>query len=309
MKKLVSFILCAVMLQSLSGEAAARQAVSLPSVFISSDSDGFSSQKYRAGYYPVYEHGWSYTGIEFQKNYYDQHDWDAAGSELRLTTKKLNPRNALGYTATVGLNTIGDHHLVTADADWAFRIADKTRGELIFSRDRIETESALEDGNNYTLAGFSLEQQLADRLTVIGMGGNMWFADSNTRPFVRFRVVYDLIPKYGITAQLRHRQYWDTDVNVPREYFNPERYRETMAAVGIRRRIEGWTLAGTAGYGYQKVNSDSSTPTRLFEVSVTSPIAGKTFFQASAGESKAAEFHGPDYHYRYLSASLFFSLD
>lgn len=309
MKKLLSLILCAVMLQSLNKEAAARQAVSLPNVFVSSDSDDFSTQKYRAGYYPLYNHGWSYTGVEFQKNYYDQHDWDANGSEVRVTTRDLDPLTALGYNVTVGYNMICDHEMVTADADWAFRIADNTRGELIFSRDRIETESALEDGNNYTLAGFGLEQQLAQRLSVIALGGNMWFADSNTRPFVKFRMVYDLMPKYGITLQLRHRQFWDTDTELAKEYFNPKRYRETVLALGVRRRIDGWTLAGTAGLGYQKVNGDSYTPTRHLEVSVTSPVKGSTFFQASAGESKAADFRGPDYRYRYLSAGLFISLD
>jgi formylglycine-generating enzyme required for sulfatase activity len=83
------------------------------------------------------------------------------------------------------------------------------------------------------------------------------------------------VPDYGLTAQLRFRQYRDTNTTVPNNYFNPDHYTETMIAFGARKRISGWMLSATAGVGRQKVSQDSSTTTQLYELAATSP-AGST---------------------------------
>jgi len=241
-----------------------KQAISVPNVYFSSDSEGFSTYKYRAGYLPLYEHGEKYTGITYQHNYFTQGNWSSTGEQYTLVTKAINPRTALGYNLNIGYNTENGHQLVTTDSNYGFRVTDSTKAEVIVNRDRVETQNSLNNGIYYTLGGVSVEQQVLERLTAIVMGANMYFSDTNTRPIVRAKLIYDLVPNYGLTAQLRYRQYRDTNTNVANNYFNPSTYNETMIVFGVRKRISGWMLSGTAGVGRQTVNKDPSTTTQLY---------------------------------------------
>jgi hypothetical protein len=169
----------------------------------------------------------------------------------------------------------------------------------------VETQNSLNNGIYYTLGGVSVEQQVLERLTAILMGANMYFSDTNTRPIVRAKLIYDLVPDYGLTAQLRYRQYRDTNTNVANNYFNPSTYNETMIAFGARKRMAGWMLSGTVGVGRQTVNQDPSTTTQLYEFAATSPVASNDYyFKTRAGYGKSAGFLGPNYFYRYVMEEL-----
>ena len=282
-----------------------KQAISVPNVYFSSDSEGFSTYKYKAGYLPLYEHGEKYTGITYQHNYFTQGGWSSTGEQYTLMTKAINPRTALGYNLNIGYNTENGHQLVTTDSNYGFRVTDSTKAEVIVNRDRVETQNSLNNGIYYTLGGVSVEQQVLERLTAILMGANMYFSDTNTRPIVRAKLIYDLVPDYGLTAQLRYRQYRDTNTNVANNYFNPSTYNETMIAFGARKRIAGWMLSGTAGVGRQTVNQDPSTTTQLYEFAATSPVASNDYyFKTRAGYGKSAGFLGPNYFYRYVMEEL-----
>jgi len=282
-----------------------KQAISVPNVYFSSDSEGFSTYKYKAGYLPLYEHGEKYTGITYQHNYFTQGGWSSTGEQYTLVTKAINPRTALGYNLNIGYNTENGHQLVTTDSNYGFRVTDSTKAEVIVNRDRVETQNSLNNGIYYTLGGVSVEQQVLERLTAILMGANMYFSDTNTRPIVRAKLIYDLVPDYGLTAQLRYRQYRDTNTNVANNYFNPSTYNETMIAFGARKRMAGWMLSGTAGVGRQTVNQDPSTTTQLYEFAATSPVASNDYyFKTRAGYGKSAGFLGPNYFYRYVMEEL-----
>jgi hypothetical protein len=282
-----------------------KQAISVPNVYFSSDSEGFSTYKYKAGYLPLYEHGEKYTGITYQHNYFTQGGWSSTGEQYTLMTKAINPRTALGYNLNIGYNTENGHQLVTTDSNYGFRVTDSTKAEVIVNRDRVETQNSLNNGIYYTLGGVSVEQQVLERLTAILMGANMYFSDTNIRPIVRAKLIYDLVPDYGLTAQLRYRQYRDTNTNVANNYFNPSTYNETMIAFGARKRIAGWMLSGTAGVGRQTVNQDPSTTTQLYEFAATSPVASNDYyFKTRAGYGKSAGFLGPNYFYRYVMEEL-----
>jgi len=282
-----------------------KQAISVPDVYFGSDSEGFSTYKYKAGYLPLYEHGEKYTGISYEHNYFTQGSWNSTGEQYTLLTKAINPRTALGYNLNVGYNTENGHQLVTTDSNYGFRVADSTKAEVILNRDRVETQNSLNNGIYYTLGGVSIEQQILERLSAVIMGANMYFSDTNTRPTVRAKLIYDLVPDYGLTAQLRFRQFRDTNTNLPNNYFNPSNYSETMIALGMRRRIEGWMLSGTAGLGRQTVSQDPSTTTQLYELAATSPIASNDYyFKTRAGYGKSAGFLGPNYFYRYVMEEL-----
>jgi hypothetical protein len=97
-----------------------KQAISVPNVYFSSDSEGFSTYKYKAGYLPLYEHGEKYTGITYQHNYFTQGGWSSTGEQYTLVTKAINPRTALGYNLNIGYNTENGHQLVTTDSNYGF---------------------------------------------------------------------------------------------------------------------------------------------------------------------------------------------
>jgi hypothetical protein len=282
-----------------------KMAASIPNTYIASDSEGFSTYKYNAGFLPLYEHGEKYTGVSYQHNYFTQSGWDSSAEVYTLLTKAINPRTGLGYNANIGYNLQNGHKLITTDSNYGFRLTDSTKAELILNRDRVETQNSLNNGIYYTMGAASIEQQVLERLTAIAMVGNMYFSDTNTRPLVRAKLVYDLVPDYGLTAQLRYRQYRDTNTTVPNNYFNPDHYTETMIAFGARKRISGWMLSGTAGVGRQQVSQDPSTKTQLYEFSATSPVASNSYyFKTRAGYGKSAGFLGPNYFYRYVMEEL-----
>lgn len=284
-----------------------KQAVSIPNVYIASDSEGFSTYKYNAGYLPLYEHGEKYTGINYQHNYFTQTGWNSSAEVYTLLTKAINPRTGLGYNLNIGYNLENGHKLITTDSNYGFRITDTTKAEVILNRDRVETQNSLNNGIYYTLGAASVEQQVVERLTAIAMLGNMYFSDTNTRPIVRAKLIYDLIPEYGLTAQLRFRQFRDTNTTVPNNYFNPDHYSEMMVAFGARKRISGWMLSGTAGVGRQKVSQDPSATTQLYEFAATSPVASHDYyFKTRAGYGKSAGFQGPNYFYRYIMEEIIF---
>ena len=284
-----------------------KMAISAPNTYIASDSEGFSTYKYNAGFLPLYEHGEKYTGVSYQHNYFTQSGWDSSAEVYTLLTKAINPRTGLGYNANIGYNLENGHKLITTDSNYGFRVTDSTKAELMLNRDRVETQNSLNNGIYYTMGAASIEQQVVERVTAIAMLGNMYFSDTNTRPMVRAKLIYDLVPDYGVTAQLRYRQYRDTNTTVLNNYFNPDHYSETMIAFGARKRLSGWMLSGTAGVGRQKVSQDPSTTTQLYELAATSPVASNDYyFKTRAGYGKSAGFLGPNYFYRYVMEEIIF---
>ena len=149
-----------------------KQAISIPNVYFGSDSEGFSTYKYKAGYLPLYEHGEKYTGITYQHNYFTQGGWNSTGEQYTLMTKAINPRTALGYNLNIGYNTQNGHQLVTTDSNYGFRVTDSTKAEVMVNRDRVETQNSLNNGIYYTLGAASIEQQIVERLTAIAMVRN-----------------------------------------------------------------------------------------------------------------------------------------
>jgi hypothetical protein len=284
-----------------------KQGITIPELFLTSDSEGFSARKISASYLPFYEHGDRNSGVQLQHSRFKQDHWSTSSNQVALITKAINPRTALGYSVNVGVNELDGHSLLTTDSQYGFSLFEKTRLELILNRARVETQRSLDNDIYYTMFGANIEQQVFSRLSAMAMIGDQKFSDSNSRPFVRAKIVADVLPDYGINFQLRYRKFHSTDINVDRNYFNPEDYQETMAAIGFRKKIKGWMYAGTLGFGRQHIDSIPSTQTKLFEFNATSPFVGDIFFRTRMGYSQSGGFQGPDYSYKYLMEELIFS--
>jgi hypothetical protein len=205
------------------------------------------------------------------------------------------------------MNHLDGDSLITTDSKYSFSLFEKTRMELIVNRARVETPRSLDNDIHYTMFGANLEQQIFSRLSVMAMVGDMKFSDSNSRPFLRAKIVVDVLPDYGVSFQLRYKKYHSTDIDVEKNYFNPEDYRETMAILGYRKRMKGWVMSVTAGLGRQHIDSIPSTQTKLFEFNANSPFVGNVFFRTRLGYLQSGGFQGPDYSYKYLMEELIFS--
>jgi len=280
-------------------------ALSAPDLSVSSDSEGFTARKLGASLYPWYAHGDRHTGLQVQHNAYSRAGWRMQGESVSVVHRAVDPRTAMGYQVRAGIDRINGQDLLTLDGSHSVALTAQTTAEFVINRDRVETQDGLQDGLHLTSAGAGLWQQVNDRLNVGGLVQVMRFSDSNTRHQVRLRLVYDLLPEHGVTLQLRYRGYRASNTEVPRRYFNPAEFEEGMVAVGVRRRIAGWVVAGTLGVGRQQVAQDTPTPTQLAQLSVTSPLAGPVFWRARLGYSRSSGLQGPDYRYRYVTQELF----
>ncbi len=283
------------------------QGLVLPEFFISSDSEKLSIKKASLGYLPFYEHGDSNTGIKLQNNQFHQDSWSIYSNQISFITKEINSKTTLGYLVNLGVNQLEGKSIITIDSQYQFKLFDKTSIELILNRDRVETQKALENNTFFTMAAINIEQEIRSDLRAMLMIGEMKFSDGNSRPFLRARLIADVLPDYGVNLQLRYRQFHSDDIDVERNYFNPEDYRETMLVIGYRKRFEGWNLAGTLGVGRQEIDNLNSTQTKLIEFNATSPFVKNIFFRTRLGYSQAAGFQGADYSYRYLFEELIFA--
>ena len=302
-KILAALILVLVSLKSHSDEATDktewRQAILIPRFYGMTDSE--------TGYMPLYEHGERYSGIQYQRNQFSQNGWNSFANQVELITKSINPRSALGYNLNIAYNRQNNFGLLTTDSQYSLRLHDKLRAEILLNRDRVETQNSINNNIYYTMPAASIEYQPFERLTLVAMGGDMFFSDTNTRAFMRLRGIFTLIPEYGLSAQIRYRQYHDSNTDVTNNYFNPADYYEGMGVLAFRKRLEGWILNGTAGLGRQSINNQPATTTKLLEFGAKSPISGNLYLNTRLGYGKSAGFLGPDYSYRYLMEELIYS--
>ncbi|MGI9142473.1 MAG: hypothetical protein ACR2IJ_04720, partial [Fluviibacter sp.] len=248
-----------------------------------------------------------YTGIQYQRNQFSQNGWSSYANQVELITKSINPRTALGYNLNVAYNRENNYGVLLTDSQYSLSLTNYLRAEILLNRERVETQNSINNNIYFTMRASSLEFQPFERLTFVAMGGDMFFSDTNTRALMKLKGIFTLIPEYGVTAQVRYREYHDSNINLSRNYFNPENYYETMGVLAVRKRINGWMINGTGGLGRQSINNHPSTTTKLLEFGATSPIAGSLFFRTRLGYGKSAGFLGPDYSYRYLMEEMIYA--
>lgn len=284
-----------------------HSAFSIPNLYYSNDSEGLNIYKTGAGYYSSYSDPNHLLGFNYQFNRYVSNQWSQNTNQYGFVFNKADTNNSSGYLTNLSVNTLNGSHLLVTDSLLNFKISPTTNGQLLLNRDRIESELSLQNRVYYTLTGASIEHQLNNRLTAVGLLGVMGISDGNYRWIFKGKLIYDLFPTSGINLQLRYRQFRDTNTQVPNYYFNPDFYSETLFGIGIKKRISSWTLSGIAGVGRQSLSAIPSTTTKLFEASLTSPVYSQIFFRARAGYINAGEFQGPTYSYRYFMNELIFA--
>ena len=308
MIRMFGFILITLFVFNVNGENLGTYiGFSLPNTYLSNDSEGLNISKIGGGIYPNYSDPGHFIGISYQHNYYSQNSWSRNGNQYGLIYNNYNLKDLSGYNINLNVNTLNGSHLLVTDSQLNFKINQTTYTQLIINRDRIETQPSIDNGIFYTLTGISIDHQILNRLSLIGLLGMMNISDGNNRWLVKAKVIYDLFPNQGVNFQLRYRQFRDTNTQLPNYYFNPDYYSESLAGFGTRQRISGWVMSGFIGFGRQYVTGIPSSATKLLEASVDSPVYSRVFFRARAGYINAGEFQGPSYSYRYWMNDIIFT--
>lgn len=289
----------------LAAAASASGALAAPGAglgaFAATDSEGFSTERLALDYLPLYASRYDLAGVLVGASRFAQDGWRRDSEQLGAMYRKLDPATLDGVQVEGGYNRQGGHGLLTMDATWHATLAPKRSIELFFNRDWVETRRALDGAVAFSYAGASLEQGLGEHVTVLGMAGYQDFTDGNTRRHARAKLIVQPSLDLGLTLQARYRVFYSGDASAP-AYFNPERYDETMLAVGWRKRMQGWVGNVTAGVGRQRVGDAERTPSRLLEAGLESPVRQRQSVRLRAGFNNSASFGGPDYRYRYAQA-------
>lgn len=271
-------------------------------LFLSDDSEGFSTRRATLAYLPAYAGRDDHAGVRYAANEHAQAGWSRSAQQLSGVYRKVDPATANGFNVDAGWSRQGGRGLLTLDAGFHGALNPGRSVELFLNRDWVETRNALEQGVHFTLAGGALEQRIGQHLTLVGMAGYQDFSDGNARRHLRAKLIVQPRVDLGLTLQARYRLYHSGADAGPRTYFNPERYAEAMFAVGWRRRMAGWMGSLTAGAGRQRVGDAPPTPSRLVEMALESPARGTGSLRLRAGLNQSASFGGPDYTWHYAQA-------
>jgi hypothetical protein len=299
-----------IMIALTSCGVARADVAALGDISVTGDSERFYAYRARAGGLLNYTSYLDYVGIAAQNTHYSQRDWSRDAQALLGVWRRQDRATLAGINAEGGVVQVAGHTRVVGDATWNVRPRPTTAFEFIAAGDLVETQPALEQGIAYGFFGVSAEQQLVSRLTAIGLIAYQPFTDGNERAHLRARLIWDAIPDYGVTAQLRWKQYHSSEADVGRAYFNPQNYRQWQGALAMRRRVAGgWVWSGTLAAGQETLSNamtpPTTQPTSLAEVRAEGPFIGNTRLAIHALYTRSTGYvDSPNYWYAQFGATL-----
>ena len=289
--------------------ACAQSTAILGNFDIASDTDGFRASRVRAGALYPYASYLDHFGVVVQNTHYWQSGWSRDADGVLGLWRRQEAATLAGVNAEAGVVQVAGHTRAVGDATWGLRPAANTGVELIAAGDLVATQKAIERGIAYGFFGASVEQTFAERFTVIGLAAWQPFTDGNERAHLRARLIWQAVPDYGVTLQLRWRQYESRKDDVDGAYFNPERYRQWQGVVAMRRRVAGWIWTGALGAGRETVNGTDDHPVRLAELRGEGPLTDRLRLAFYAVYNRSTGYvDAPDYSYRQFGVTLIYPL-
>ncbi|MHB8494977.1 MAG: hypothetical protein ACYC9Z_01940 [Casimicrobiaceae bacterium] len=277
----------------------------LGGIDVASDTDGFHATRFRAGGLYPYVSYFDYAGVALQATHYSQAGWDREASGVVGLWRRQDPRTLAGIDAKVGVVQVAGHTRAIGDATWSLRPATDTGVELIAAGDLVETPKAIERGIAYGLFAASVEHTFAERFTAIGFAGYQPFTDGNSRTQLRARLIWQAVPAWGLNTEFRWRQYRSSKDDVGGAYFNPDRYRQWVGALSMRRHTGSWTLSGALGAGRETIDGSDTHPVRMAELRAEGALSGNLRLVAYASYNRSTGYvDAPDYSYRQVGFTL-----
>ena len=274
---------------------------------VSSDTDGFHAARTRIGGLYPYGSYVDHFGVAVQTTRYSQSDWSRNVAGVVGLWRNQDPKTLAGINAEAGVVQVAGHTRGVGDVTWGLRLEPDTGVELIAAGDLVGTQKAIERAIAYGFFAASVEHTFAERFTAIGLAGYQSFTDGNDRVHLRARLIWQAVPEYGVNVQLRWRQYESRKDDVDGAYFNPERYRQWQAALGMRRRFGSWVWIGSLGAGRETINGTDTHPVRVAEVRGEGALTDRLRLALYALYSRSTGYvDSPDYSYRQAGITLIY---
>jgi hypothetical protein len=293
----------------LAAGAHAQTPAILGNVDIASDTAGFPATRVRSAGLLPYNSYLDHFGVAVQTTHYSQAAWSRDAGGVVGLWRNQDAKTLAGINAEAGVVQVAGHTRGVGDVTWGLRPAANTGVELIAAGDVVATQKAIERGVAYGFLAASVEHTFVDRVTLIGLAGYQPFTDGNERVHWRGRLIWQVAPDYGLNAQLRWRQYESRMSDVDGAYFNPDRYRQWQAAVGVRRHIGSWTWTGSFGAGRETINGTDTHPVRVAELRTEGALTPRMQLAFYALYSRSTGYvDAPDYAYRQAGLTLIYRL-
>lgn len=291
----------------LAAGARAQGPAALGNIDIASDTDGFHASRVRIGGLYPYGSYLDYFGVAAQTTRYSQSGWRRDAPGVVGVWRNQDRATLAGINAEAGIVQVAGHTRGVGDVTWGLRPAANTGVEIIAAGDLVATQKAIERGIAYGFVAASVEETFAERFTAIGLAGYQAFTDGNERVHWRGRLIWQAVPDYGVNLQLRWRQYESRKADVEGAYFNPDRYRQWQAAVGMRRRFASWIWTGSFGAGRETINGTDTHPVRVGELRTEGPLTERMRLALYAIYSRSTGYvDSPDYSYRQVGVTLIY---
>ena len=285
--------------------AAHAQTSALGNLDIASDTDGFHATRARVGALHPDRSDLDYVGVAAQTTHYSHGGFAQDAPGVVALFRRQERATLAGINGEAGVVDIGGHVRAVADVTWSTRPAKDTGVELIAAGDLVATQKAIDRGIAYGFFAASIEQTFVERLTAVALAGYQPFTDGNDRVHFRARMIWSALPEQGINLQLRWRQYRSGKDDVDGAYFNPERYEQWQAAVGVRRRFGGFVVSGSFGAGRERIDGTQTHPVRVAEMRAEGAITEHTRLAFYALYSRTTAYvDAPDYSYRQAGITL-----
>ena len=291
----------------LAAGARAQAPAATGNIDIESDTDGFHASRVRIGALYPYGSYVDHLGAAAQSTHYSQGDWSRDASGVVALWRNQDATTLTGVNAEAGVVRVAGHTRAVGDATWGLRPAANTGVEVIAAGDLVATRKAIERGIAYGFVAASVEQTFAERFTAIALAGYQPFTDGNDRVHWRGRLIWQVVPDYGVNVQLRYRAYESGRSDVDGAYFNPDRYRQWQGAVGVRRRFGSWVWTASAGAGRETINSTDTHPVRVAELRGEGALTDRVRLALYALYSRSTGYvDAPDYAYRQVGVTLIY---
>jgi len=269
------------------------------------DADHFDSARLRTGVLTDYESSFRYAGFAAQTTHYTRLGWHRDAPAILGLWRRQRSDTLAGTIAEAGLVRINGRARMIGDATWSLRPSTRTGVELLAAADLVETEGALERATAYQFAGASVERDVTARFTAIGLAGYQHFTDHNERVHLRGRLIWMLVPKHGISAQVRWRQYNSRQLDVGGAYFNPGRYRQLEGGLAIRKRYAGWIWLADLSAGREWIDGHIGHATALADFRAEGALGSKARVTVHASYNRSAGFAAADgYWYRTIGVAV-----
>jgi hypothetical protein len=291
----------------LASSAHAEAPAALGNFDVSSDTDGFHAARVRVGGLDPYGSYVDHFGVAVQTTRYSQSDWSRNAAGVVGLWRNQDPKTLAGINAEAGVVNVAGHTRGVGDVTWGLRPEPATGVELIAAGDLVGTQKAIERAIAYGFFAASVEHTFAERFTAIGLAGYQSFTDGNDRVHLRARLIWQAVPEYGVNVQLRWRQYESRKDDVDGAYFNPDRYRQWQAALGMRRRFGSWVWIGSLGAGRETINGTDTHPVRVAEIRGEGALTDGIRLALYALYSRSTGYvDSPDYSYRQAGITLIY---